>query len=105
MHGPFMAMSAVKALQLTHAFPKQKALHVLGFKVFFRCELISSCPSRPRCFHVHRVNEGSRNRERWLGREKRGEKIQQIWEKCHITLSARRIQLTALPVFVEEKAC
>lgn len=28
MHGPFMAMSAVKALQLTHAYPKQKTPHV-----------------------------------------------------------------------------
>lgn len=30
-----MAMSAVKALQLTHAFPKQKALHVWDLRFSF----------------------------------------------------------------------
>lgn len=94
-----------KGITVDPCISKTKGPACLGFKVFFCCELISSCPSCPRCFHVCCVNEGGRNRERWLGREKRGEKIRQIWEKCHITLSARRTQLTALPVFVEEKAC
>lgn len=58
-------------------------------------------PSRPHCFHVCYVNRGKWDQERRGGR---GETSMQIWEKCHIALSAPQTQLTALPVSAEEKA-
>lgn len=81
-------MAAVKALQLTHTFPKQKGLRVwdLRFSFAVNPSLFAHLP--PHCFHVccltREVGWRDMERKREMQqekREKRGEKMQQIGGK------------------------
>lgn len=65
MHSPFMAMSAVKALQLSHA-----------------CLGLAVNTSHPHCFHVCCVNKGSGMRDGGDGRNTARKERDTRREKC-----------------------
>lgn len=106
---PIQGNGCSKGITVDSCISQTKGPECLGFKVLCYPEPLLFLPITLSLLPCVLLNRGS-----WIARDrveernsarKAREMRQLVWEKCHITLAALRTQLTALAVFVEEKAC